>query len=201
MSVIELKIGDIRNVENPSEAYALLLKEKDGEKVIPVMIGWSEARSLVLAMNKTYARRPTPHDLFIKLADYSGCYLENVFIYKFEEGVYYTYLRMKDSENKSFEIDSRTSDAVTLALSYRVPIFIDGELFEKVSLSASYNQEKSMNEIWQDAEDPGNVEKYIDQQLSEMSLPELETLLEGAVESEDFELASKIHEEIERRKV
>ena len=202
MKITELKVGDIKNAENPSEAYALILKEKNGERVMPVMIGWSEARSLVLAMNKALSRRPTTHDLFVSLAGSCGCTLENIFIYKFEDGVYFSYLRMKNDGQNTFEIDSRTSDAVTLALCYRVPIFIDGDLFDKVSLAMAEPSEKDSDNSSPDMEEElPNEDKYIDQQLSEMSLPELEGLLEGAIESEDFELASKIHEEMEKRRI
>lgn len=200
MDTIELEVADIRNAENPSEAYALILKEKKGEKLLPVMIGWSEARSLVLAMNKATSRRPTPHDLFKSLGDATGYILTSIFIYKFKDGVYYTYLRMTNHEN-NIEIDSRTSDAVTLALNYRVPIFIDGDLLEHNGLTPDKSGNDETDFPYMTEEEIINEELYINQQLAEMTDDELEILLEGAIESEDFELASKIHIEIEKRRI
>lgn len=200
MDTIELEVADIRNAENPSEAYALILKEKKGEKLLPVMIGWSEARSLVLAMNKATSRRPTPHDLFKSLGDATGYILTSIFIYKFKDGVYYTYLRMTNHEN-NIEIDSRTSDAVTLALNYRVPIFIDGDLLELNGLTPDKSGNDETDFPYMTEDEIINEELYINQQLAEMTDDELEILLEGAIESEDFELASKIHIEIEKRRI
>ncbi len=200
MDTIELEVADIRNAENPSEAYALILKEKKGEKLLPVMIGWSEARSLVLAMNKATSRRPTPHDLFKSLGDATGYILTSIFIYKFKDGVYYTYLRMTNNEN-NIEIDSRTSDAVTLALNYRVPIFIDGDLLEHNGLTPDKSGNDETDFPYMTEDEIINEELYINQQLAEMTDDELDILLEGAIESEDFELASKIHIEIEKRRI
>lgn len=197
--MIELELGDIKNAENPSDAYAMILKEKDSDRVVPIMIGWNEARSLVLAMQKVVLRRPTPHDLFKSLGDLTGCVLSSVFINKFEEGVFYSFLRMIDEDNNVVEIDSRTSDAVTLALKYKAPIFMDDQIFENHSLILEKETPRRDEDRRSGVFEEG-IEQTIEQQLSEMTITELEDLLEGAVESEDFELASKIHAEIEKRK-
>jgi hypothetical protein len=106
---------------------------------------------------------------------------------------------MQNQEGNSFEIDARTSDAVTLALKFSAPIFIEESIFETVGLAPS----ASKNDLPFDKEEEvGEVEEYdkfIKQKLEEMTVPELEDLLTGAIESEDYELASKIHEELNRR--
>lgn len=199
MNIIELELRDIKNAENPSDAYAMILKEKKGDRIVPVMIGWSEARSLVLAMQNVSMRRPTPHDLFKSLADLAGFALSAVYINKFEEGVFYSYLQMKNSSDHLVEIDSRTSDAITLALKYKAPIYMNVDVFETHHLKLEKPPTILVEERRSGTIEDG-IEQTIEQQLSEMSLQELESLLEGAVESEDFELASKIHAEIEKRK-
>ena len=195
--MIELEIADIRNAENPSEAYILVLKEKNGKKIVPVMIGWSEARSLVLAMDRNNVpRRPTTHDLLISLADKALFSLQYVHIFKFEEGVFFASIYVKDAKNKEFEIDSRTTDAVTLALKCKIPIYMSDELFREKAIAL----ESAVEMQGYSKQDELLLEdNYLDYQLQNMTVTELEDMLEGAVESEDFELASKIHAELEKR--
>lgn len=200
MAVIELRVENIKNSENQSEAYGLVLAEKGGNRIMPVMIGWSEARSLVMAMNKVTPRRPTPHDLFTQLSKSCGCDLLHILIYKYEEGIFYSMIKMLTPEGNYFEIDSRTSDAVTLALLNRVPIYVESEIFDMVSyVDPKPEYEVEMYET--NEEKTVSSEDYLQQQLAEMSDSELEALLEGAIESEDFELASKIHEVKKKRNI
>lgn len=204
MAQIELRVENIKNSENQSEAYGLILAEKEGNRVMPIMIGWSEARALVLAMNKVAPRRPTPHDLFVQLSKTCGCEMINMLIYKYEEGIFYSMLKMITPEGNHFDIDSRTSDAVTLALLNRVPIYIEREIFEMMSYLDPKQEfppdiDSQLDSFATIEESPVSAEEYLLQQISEMSNTELEALLEGAIESEDFELASKIHDEKKKR--
>lgn len=200
--MIELEVADIRNAENPSEAYILVLKEKNGNKIMPVMIGWSEARSLVLAMNRNNVpRRPTTHDLFLSLADKASFRLLYIHIYQFEEGVFSSSVFIKNAENKEFEIDSRTTDAVTLALKCKIPIYITDEIFQEKSIDLEPAVEAPKSSVSHGkSEEFLSDDSYIDYQLQNMTVVELEEILAGAVESEDFEFASKIHAELEKRK-
>jgi len=201
MTPVELEIFDIDNSQESKEAYALILKEKNGERFFPVIIGFCEARAVVMELNKVVSRRPTLHELFKNISDISGYSLERVFIYKFEEGVFFARLLVKNMAGDQFEIDSRTSDAVTLALKFNVSIFIDGDIFEKITISLGKDKHKEYAvETKKIEEKKETEEKNIIQQLSEMSGDELNVLLSGAVESEDYELASQIHEEIEKRR-
>ena len=200
--MVELEVADIRNAENPSEAYILVLKEKNGNKIIPVMIGWSEARSLVLAMDRNNVpRRPTTHDRLISLADKAFFSLQYVHILKFEEGVFFSSIYMKDAKETEFEIDSRTTDAVTLALKCKVPVYMADELFHEKAIALEPTIEISKDSLsYSKSEEFLSDENYIDYQLQNLTVIELKDMLEGAVESEDFELASKIHTELEKRK-
>ena len=199
MDFIELRVEDIKSIEQSDEAHILVLKEKEGNRIMLVMIGLNEARSLVLALNKTVSRRPTTHDLFTNLATICGYKLENIYIYNFDEGIYSSFLRLRQSDGSIFELDSRTSDAVTLALLHRVPIYIKKSLFDNIGIEADLSQKKeNMSSFIMDK--AVSHDDYIDHKLSEMSISELQSLLKGVVESEDFELASKIHDELEKRK-
>lgn len=208
--MIELVVSDIRNAQPPSEAYALILKEKEGERQLPILIGMSEARAIVLEMNKMRPKRPTPHDLFLQLSEQCRVYPGYVLIHKFEEGVFYADIHFRKENGEVFTIDSRTSDAVVIALKTHIPIYIQEEVIDAylsdtenlVDISdeqAEEDDEELADELEMDLSDE-NYDKYISTKLEEMSLEELQNLLDGAVECEDFEMASKIHDEIERRK-
>lgn len=205
--MIEFTVSDIRNAQAPSEAYALILKEKEGERLLPILIGMNEARSIVLEMNKMKPKRPTPHDLFLRLSEVCKVYAGYVVIHKFEEGVFYADIHFRRENGDVFTIDSRTSDAVVLALKCSIPIYVEEEVLEAYFsdeeslevLSSDLEEEQEADDLEMDLSDE-NYDKYISTKLEEMSLDELQNLLDGAVECEDFEMASKIHDEIERRK-
>ena len=205
--MIEFTVSDIRNAQAPSEAYALILKEKEGERLLPILIGMNEARSIVLEMNKMKPKRPTPHDLFLRLSEVCKVYAGYVVIHKFEEGVFYADIHFRRENGEVFTLDSRTSDAVVLALKCSIPIYVEEEVLEAYFsdedslevLSSDLEEEQEADDLEMDLSDE-NYDKYISTKLEEMSLDELQNLLDGAVECEDFEMASKIHDEIERRK-
>ena len=195
MNKVELEVLDIRNSEKPSDTYALVLKERNGESIILVMIGWNEAREIIMTMNKKPSKRPTTHDLFRNFADATHYTLTSIDIYRFTEGIFYAYLNLENDKNEKLQIDSRTSDAVTLALKYRAPIFMEDAVFQENAVDPFIPEETPILE-----EDDGNsFELYLTQQLEEMPVNELKNILEGAVSREDFELASKIHDAIKKR--
>lgn len=205
--MIEFTVSDINNAQAPSEAYALILKEKEGERLLPILIGMNEARSIVLEMNKMKPKRPTPHDLFLRLSEVCKVYAGYVVIHKFEEGVFYADIHFRRENGEVFTIDSRTSDAVVLALKCNIPVYVEEEVLEAYfsdeenleMFSSDMEEEQEVDDLEMDLSDE-NYDKYLSTKLEEMSLEELQNLLDGAVECEDFEMASKIHDEIERRK-
>ncbi len=205
--MIEFIVSDIRNAQAPSEAYALILKEKEGERILPILIGMTEARAIVLEMNKMKPKRPTPHDLFMRLSEMCKVYAGYVVIHKFEEGVFYADIHFRRENGEVFTIDSRTSDAVVLALKGNIPVYVEEEVLETYYSDqenieeniAETDEEETEDDLELDLSDE-NYDKYLSTKLEEMSLEELQNLLDGAVECEDFEMASKIHDEIERRK-
>ncbi len=196
---IELEIVDVQNSQTPNDAYVLILKEKMGERVIPIIIGLSEAKTIVLVLNKISSRRPTTHELFKNLVDALDYKVSKVQIEKFEEGIYYSNVFLTNgTETKN--LDARTSDAVAIALLSQASLFIEISVLEEVSIIPS---QITSNESTDDDDELMENEEYdlfIDHKIKEMTDEELETLLQGAIESEDFELASKIHDEMERRK-
>jgi len=198
MEYIELEVAQIENSQMPSEAFGLIMHEKRGKRVMTIIIGLQEARTLVLLHNKIQTRRPGTHELFKNFMQHTGYHLNKVLIYRYDEGVFFAHLLI-ENETGNFELDSRTSDAIAIALLTNAPIFIRKDIFEKLAVMSPKKEEIAEN-IHPDIElQPEELELYIENKLQEMSLSELEHLLQGAIDSEDFELASKIHEEINAR--
>jgi len=199
MEYIELEAIDIETSPTPSEAFALIMREKEGEREMTIVIGLQEARTLILLIHNIQTRRPGTHELFKNFMQQTGYNLVRVLIYHYEEGVFYAHLLLeKDSDN--FELDARTSDAVAIALLMNAPIFIRNDIFEKLSVVPT-KVEKNVEDFNPDMDlQPEELELYVENKLQEMPDEELTRLLQGAIDSEDFELASKIHDEINSRK-
>ncbi len=204
-SKIELRVADIHAAVHPSEAFSLILKEKEGERYVPVIIGMSEARAILVELNQSPTHRPLTHELFVALADHFNSELVEVDIVHYENGVYYAHLLMKRHDDSTFLIDARPSDAIALALKYHAPFFMNADIFAQNSLMED-SEEESINPPEESnlsnfltEDETLAADDYIQQRLKEMSLEELQSLLEGAVENEDFELAEKIQKEINRR--
>lgn len=196
---IELEIVDVQNSQTPNDAYVLLLKEKSGERILPIVIGLSEAKTIVLVLNKVTSRRPTTHELFKNFSDLLGYKVVKVQIEKFEEGIYYSNLYLTNGD-ETIILDARTSDAVAIVMLSGAQLFVESSIIEEVSIVPSKYSE---NEIFNNDDEEADNQEYdlfIDNRIKEMTDEELETLLQGAIESEDFELASKIHDEMEKRR-
>ena len=195
---IELEVLDVESSQAPSEAFALIVREKMGIREMTIVIGLQEARNLVLLLNKIQTRRPGTHELFKNFMQHAGYQLNEVTIYHYDEGVFFAHLFL-ENETGNFELDSRTSDAIAIALLMEAPIFIRKDIFEKLAVEPRNEEEKAENIHPEVDLQPEELEHYIENKLQEMPLVELERLLQGAIDSEDFELASKIHEEINSR--
>jgi len=198
MEYIELEVLDIESSQMPSEAFGLIVREKAGNREMTIVIGFQEARTLVLLHSKIQTRRPGTHELFKNFMQHTGCHLDKVLIYHYDEGVFFAHLLI-ENEAGDFELDSRTSDAIAIALLTDAPIFIREDIFEKLAVESPEKEEKTENIFPEIELQPEELELYIENKLQEMPLEELEHLLQGAIDSEDFELASKIHEEINAR--
>lgn len=201
MAKIELSVADIHSAMHPSEAFSLILKEKEGERYVPIIIGISEARAILVELNQSPTHRPLTHELFTMLADSLSCRLVEVNIVHFENGVYYADMLMKRSDGTIFHLDSRPSDAIALALKYGTPFYMNSDIFEENCQIDVLTEDSDIEDIEKTlpATEEPQQNAFIDQKLSEMCNSELESLLEGAIESENFELAAKIQEILDNR--
>lgn len=193
MRRIKLKVMGISYSQTQSGAYALILVEEAGERRIPIIIGGFEAQAIVIKLENLDPPRPLTHDLFKRFADEFNISVMEVFIYKLEEGVFFSKLICNNGE-KEVSIDSRTSDAVALALRFGCPIYISEGILDKAGISVSpVESEGSQTEPERIFESGGN--KY-----GSYSDDELYKLIDESVKVEDYERAASIRDELEKRK-
>ena len=193
MKRIKLKVMGISYSQTKSGAYALLLIEEDGERRIPIIIGGFEAQAIVIKLENLEPPRPLTHDLIKKMADQFNIKVVEVMIYKLEEGVFYSKMVCSNGD-KEHSIDSRTSDAVAIALRFGCPIYIDNDILEKAQLT---NTPSDVDLVSSGESGPLNEpsSKY-----SSLNNDELYKLIDDAVKTEDYERAASIRDEIEKRK-
>ena len=178
--------------QTQSGAYALLLIEENGERRIPIIIGGFEAQAIVIKLENLEPPRPLTHDLFKKFADQFKIAVIEVMIYKLEDGVFFSKLVCNNGEME-YSIDSRTSDAVAIALRFGCPIYIDEDILEKAQLS---NTPPETDISSSEETEPG---KQQSSKYGSFTDEELYKMIDEAVKTEDYEKAASIRDEIEKR--
>jgi uncharacterized protein len=194
MKRVKLKVMGISYSQTQSGAYALILIEENGERRIPIIIGGFEAQAIVIKLENLFPPRPLTHDLFKKFADEFNISVTEVMIYKLEEGVFFSKLICTNGE-KTYSIDSRTSDAVAIALRFGCPIYITEDILDKAGITIS----PSDSEI----SVPGDVDSIFETESTKYesySDEELYKIIDEAVKTEDYERAAAVRDEIEKRK-
>lgn len=194
MEKIRLEIIGMSYSQSQSGAYALILGEHGGVRRLPIIIGGFEAQAIAVELEKMKPSRPLTHDLFKNFAEHYDIYIKEVVIDKFMEGVFFAKLICLQGEKES-EIDARTSDAVALAIRFRCPIYT----YEKIMQDAGIVMEDKASEM-QETEEKEEERESGPGEYSSNTLEELEKMLQEAVEKEEYEKASKIRDEINRRK-
>lgn len=194
MKRVKLKVLGISYSQTQSGAYALILVEENGNRRIPIIIGGFEAQAIVIKIENLEPPRPLTHDLFKSFADEFNISMVEVVIHKLEEGVFYSRLLCNNGD-KELSIDSRTSDAVALALRFDCPIYIAEDILEKAGITVTASESEGSAESDDDTLlDTGNsgFEGYSDEELYKM--------IDESVKTEDYERAAAIRDEIEKRK-
>ncbi len=194
MKRVKLKVMGISYSQTQSGAYALILTEEKGDRRIPIIIGGFEAQAIVIKLENLNPPRPLTHDLFKMFADEFRISVLEVFIYKLEEGVFFSKLICNNGE-KEISIDSRTSDAVALALRFGCSIYITEEILDKAGITINQvNADETSASPVDSLLEPGNS-KY-----NTFTEEELYKMIDEAVKTEDYERAASIRDELEKRK-
>jgi len=191
---VKLNILGLSYSQTQTGAYALVLAEEEGERRIPIIIGGVEAQSIAIKLEGLTPPRPLTHDLFMNFAKAFNIEIVEVIIYKLEEGIFYSEL-VCERESETLHIDSRTSDAVALALRFNCPIYTYDEIMDKAGIVLDFESEEDGEESL-DAE---HKEPKSSKEFANLTMDELKSMLEEAVKKEDYEKASKIRDEIKSR--
>lgn len=195
MQKIRLNILGLSVSQTQSGAYALVLSEENGERRIPIIIGPVEAQAIAIQLEGLKPPRPLTHDLIKNIALAFNIVLLEVIIHKLEEGIFYSEL-LCEMDGREVKIDSRTSDAVALALRFRCPIYTTEDILNKAGIVLEGDEAK-LSESGKPGKKPGASEST---PFSRYTLQELEELLSEAVQNEDYEKASVLRDEISNRK-
>jgi bifunctional DNase/RNase len=193
MQKIRLNILGLSVSQTQSGAYALVLAEEKGERRMPIIIGPVEAQAIAIQLEGLKPPRPLTHDLIKNIALAFEIVLLEVTIYKLEEGIFYSEL-LCEMDGKEVKIDSRTSDAVALALRFRCPIYTTEDILSKAGIVMESDDLKEATK------EPTEKKSGKSSSFSQYTLQELEELLNEAVQNEDYEKASVLRDEINNRK-
>jgi len=202
MNLVRLNIKGISYSQTQTGAYALVLNEVDGSRTLPIVIGAFEAQSIAIALEKEIKPpRPLTHDLFKTFADRFQIIVKQVIIHKLVDGIFYSSL-ICERDNIEEIIDTRTSDAIALATRFNAPIFTYENILDKAGIYLTAkddltSEEKDLAiENLIEEETPVVEEESI---YTNDTLKQLHEKLNKAVDNEDYELAAKIRDEINKR--
>lgn len=190
---VKLKIVGISQSQIKTGAYALILAEQNGPYHIPIVIGASEAQSIAIIMENIRLPRPLTHDLTVSITNAFGIMLEKVFIYKFEDGIFSSELTFKD-DDRQIVIDSRTSDAIALALRTKAPIYTTQDIINETGFKLQLTEQQSYKIDTLDQ----NISNKI--KLENLAIEELERILNKHIELEEYEEAAKVSKIINSKK-
>lgn len=200
MQKVKLNVLGISYSQTQSGAYALVLAENEGLRRIPIIIGGFEAQSIAIHLEGLTPPRPLTHDLFLSFATQFNIELLEVNIYRLEDGVFYSQLVCYNGE-KEVTIDSRTSDAIALALRFKCPIFTTSDIVDRAGVYIDEDEGDSFTDdsASEPVEENSNLNEFGDAEFETLSLETLNSLLQEAIEMEDYERASHIRDELKRR--
>lgn len=195
MKKIKLEIIALSSSATQHQSYAVVLGELGGIRKLPIVIGAFEAQAIVVTLEKIKPSRPLTHDLFHNFLTAFNIELLEVIIHKLEEGIFYAKLICK-SNDMLLEIDSRTSDALALAVRIKCPIYTYEHILETAGLTFEtpgipHATQKKQDDAYKGEADKSNLEA--------MTLSDLNNLLNEVLEKEDYAKAIAIRDEINRR--
>ena len=189
MSLVKLQVNRISYSQNQSGAYALILDEVGGVRKLPVIIGEFEAQSIAVALDDDIQlQRPFTHDLFRNFSARFEICIKRVIIQKLVDGVFYSSLICERDQIEEI-IDSRTSDAISLALRFHAPIFAHENVLEKAAVVI--DDESLDNQSTNETKETDDIQY--------LSVDELQARIQKALKKEEYELAVKLRDEIAKR--
>ena len=199
MNLVQLLINGISYSQTQNGAYALILSEIEGKRKLPIVIGTNEAQSIAIAIEKEIKPpRPLTHDLFKNFCVRFDIKIKQVIIHKLVDGVFYSSV-ICERDGIEEIIDSRSSDAIALAIRFEAPIYTYENILEKAGVVLKIEKEIDEKSLLKELFSDEKAETTTIDELREKSKKELEELLKIAVQNENYETAAKIRDEISNR--
>lgn len=189
MEKVQVDILGLSTSPSSGGAYALILKEMNGSRRLPIIIGAFEAQSIALEMEGIKPPRPLTHDLMKNIIDTFGVSLQDVFINELRDGTFYAKITI-EGVSESQEVDSRPSDAIALAVRYGVPIFVAEEVLKEAGIVAETEEEEA--NVQPKVDPPAAFKKHASK------LEQLQSSLREAIEKEEYEKAAKLRDDIRK---
>ena len=198
MRKIELDIIALSHSVTQSHSFAVVLGEVGGTRRLPIVIGGFEAQAIAVALDNMKPSRPLTHDLMKALCDTFDIQLEYIFISRLLDGVFYSNLVCRRGED-TYEVDSRTSDALALAVRFDCPIYVEESILNEAGVEADPNEETlATSESRKEVAELANPDAPMN--YSDMNISDLKVQLKSALDNEDYELAARIRDAINKKK-
>ncbi|MGN6646168.1 MAG: bifunctional nuclease domain-containing protein [Cytophaga sp.] len=209
MEKIRLEIIGLSSSQSQTGSFALVLGEVNGNRRLPIIIGMFEAQAIAIEIEKVIPNRPMTHDLFKSFALSFHFIVEEIVISDLKEGVFFAKIICSDGI-KNIEIDARPSDAIAIGLRFDVPIYSYETIMSEAGIVL--NDETDDMEDEEEEEDEDNLEEATissnkpetnftgrEDQIKNMSLDQLQAMLDDAIEKEDYEKAARVRDEMNKR--
>ncbi len=190
MEKVQVDILGLSTSPSSAGAYALILKETNGKRKLPIIIGAFEAQSIALELEGMKPPRPLTHDLMRNIIDLFAVSLNEVCINELRDGTFYAKLTIEGLSDTQ-EVDSRPSDAIALAVRYGAPIFVGEDVLNEAGVVSEDDEETETDEIMP-KEESSPIKKPV------TKLEQLQTSLKEAIEKEEYEKAAKLRDDIRK---
>lgn len=188
MDKILLNIAAIATSEIQTNSFVIILKEEEGNRQLPIVIGAFEAQAIAIAIENIPHNRPLTHDLFRDFMVKMKARLTEIIISDILDGVFHATVYVETGNGESFTIDSRTSDAIAMAVRFKCPIYADPKVMDEAGIVFDSIADTTPKE-----------KKSKPKQLSNISKNKLKEMLEKALENEEYEKAAEIRDELQKR--
>lgn len=196
---IRLRVLGISYSQIQTGAYALILAQVDGPYRIPIIIGASEAQSIAIRLESIIPPRPMTHDLFVSFAHAFGVKLNEVFIYKFEDGIFSSEITFAD-QDRTIVLDARTSDAIAIAIRTKAPIYTTKAILDETGFILEESPEDDADDDSTTRIIAAEDDTTQEPKLENYAIEELERTLERLIEQENYEEAAKVSEILKRKR-
>ncbi|MEP7321232.1 MAG: bifunctional nuclease family protein [Saprospiraceae bacterium] len=184
MKNVELHIAALNSSITHNGNFVLVLQEISSAQKLPIIIGLQEAQTIAIALEKIKPSRPLTHDLLLTTLETLHAHLDHVVIREFKNGIFYSVLVLKDQHQAYAEIDSRTSDAIALAVRQNCSIYMNEDLFRTIAIDSSVSSDPQENKR---------------EQFYKFDVEELNQLLLEALSKEDYETAAIVRDIISKK--